>query len=245
MTEFTKRLAITFFTSLFTTCPTLMTYAQQISSYEDFKLYCSREAQYYGVQSPDCDRYIQETRGANRPAFAQNTDSEAKKAPNRSSQMMNGLPQTMNGSSQMMGLPAGTKIKLGLADRLSSKTAQEGDEVEYFVKYDVLSPNGEVVIKQGAIATGRVTKARRAGLLGKKGKLEFTVEEVDAVNGTKIPLRSTIEKQGKGRGTAAVAVTALVSVLGVFIKGKNVTVEQGTIVDAYTDNDTWIEVRRP
>jgi type IV secretory pathway VirB10-like protein len=145
-------------------------------------------------------------------------------------------------TSKKVELPSGTKIKLELADEVSSKTAEEGDEVVYFVKEDVLSSNKEVLIKKGSRAIGKVTAAKRARSFGRKGKLEFTVEEVEAVDGTLVPLRSSVNKDGKGRVGTMVAVTALVSVFGVFIKGKNVTVKQGTIVDAYVDDNLMIEV---
>ena len=263
MINFNKRLAITCFTALFSTCPTLGTYAQQINSYEDFKFYCSKEARYYNVQSPDCDRYTQERREVSRPAFTQVTDNKAgnncmqlalflREHPQAQSQYSAQVQQCMQsmmlapaGLSQKAKLLSGTNIELELATRLSSKTAKEGDRVVYFVNEDVVSPNGELLIKKGTRATGQVNEAKRARMLGKKGKLEFTVEEVEAVDGTTVRLRSTVEREGKSRAGTMIAVTALVSVFGVFIKGKNVTVEQGTIVNAYVDNDTLVEVRHP
>jgi hypothetical protein len=143
--------------------------------------------------------------------------------------------------AKKIALASGTKLQLELAEELSSKTAQEGDIVVYYAAANVLSPTKEILIKKGARATGKVTMAKRARMFGKKGQLEFTVEEIEAVDGTKVPLRSTVEKNGKGRGTTMVAVAALVSVFGVFIKGKNVTVKSGTLVEAYVDYDTVIE----
>lgn len=150
------------------------------------------------------------------------------------------LAQKLN--SKKIELSSGTKIKLELAEELSSKKAEEGDEVVYFVAEDVVTPNKETLIKKGARAIGKVTEAKRARTLGRKGKLEFTVEEVEAVDGTKVPLRATVNKDGKSRGATMVAVTALVSVFGLFIKGKNVTIKQGTVVDAYVDDSVVIEV---
>jgi hypothetical protein len=143
--------------------------------------------------------------------------------------------------ARKIALTSGTKIQLELAQELSSKTAQEGDIVVYYAAEDILSPNKEILIRKGARATGKVTEAKRARMFGKKGHLNFTVEEIVAVDGTKIPLRSTVEKNGNGRGATMVAVAALVSVFGVFIKGKNVTVKSGTLVEAYVDYDTVVE----
>ena len=113
--------------------------------------------------------------------------------------------------AKKLTLASGTKLQLELAEEISSKTAQEGDIVVYYAATNVLSPTN------------------------------FTVEEIEAVDGTKIPLRSTVEKNGKGRGATMVAVAALVSVFGVFIKGKNITVKPGTLVEAYVDYDTVVE----
>ena len=143
-----------------------------------------------------------------------------------------------------VALTSGTKIKLELATELKSNKSHEGDEVVYYVQQAVLSGK-DVLIKKGARATGKVTRAKGAKSFGRKGKLEFTAEEVEAADGSKILLRSTTEKNGKGRGNTVVAVTLLVSVLGVFIKGKNVTVPKATIVDAYVDDDKQVLVSRP
>lgn len=137
-------------------------------------------------------------------------------------------------------LPSGTKLQLELADDISSNKAQIGQEVVYFVKEAVAAPDGKVLVQKGARATGKVTTAKGARSFGRKGKLEFTVEEVVAADGSKIPLRSSLSKSGKGRGGTMVAVTALVTVFGVFIKGKNVTVPKATVVEAFVDDNVMI-----
>lgn len=136
----------------------------------------------------------------------------------------------------------GTKIRVELAEELSSRRAHKGQEVRYYVKEAVLGPNKEVLIREGARASGVVTEAKSASRLGKKGKLEFTIESVEAVDGTRVPLRARQEAAGKDQTGTMAAVTLLVSVLGVFIKGKNVTIKQGTLIDAYVDKTVEIEV---
>ncbi len=136
-------------------------------------------------------------------------------------------------------------MPLELAEPLSSKTAKQGDEVIYFVSEDVVSTYGEVFIRKGSRATGEVTQAKRSRILGKKGILEFTANEVEAVDGTKVPLRSTINREGKSRGGTVVALSVIFNPLFLFIKGKNLNLEQGTVVSAYTDRDTSIAVTMP
>jgi hypothetical protein len=142
-------------------------------------------------------------------------------------------------------LPSGTKIKVETGGELRSNVARVGDEVVYYVKEPVLSPGKIVLIKKGARATGKVTRSKRARSLGRKGKLEFTVEQVEGVDGQQIPLRSSLAKNGKGRGGTVVAVSLLLSPVAVFIKGKNVVVPVGTPIEAYVDDDHRIAVWQP
>lgn len=137
-------------------------------------------------------------------------------------------------------LLSGSPIQLALVNTLASNKSSVDDKVEYVVTEEVKAENGALLIRKGARGTGKITLAKKAKMFGKKGKLEFTLEEVEAVDGTIVPLRSDVKASGKGRGVAVVTVTVLVSVLGVFIKGKNVTVPQGTVVSAYVDSDTVI-----
>ncbi len=145
-------------------------------------------------------------------------------------------------------LPIGTKVRLELAMPLNSKTAQQGDEVVYFVSEDVVSKYGEIFIQRGARATGEVTKVRRSKTLGRKGMLEFSVDEVEAVDGTKVPLRSTVNRDGKSRGGTITLLSVFATPAWPFfllIKGKNIYLGQGTPIRAYTDRDTSIEVALP
>jgi len=135
-----------------------------------------------------------------------------------------------------------TKIRVELAKELSTNKSKKGEEVICRVKEDVLGPNKEVLIRKGARATGVVVEAKGAGWLGKKGKLSFSIDTVEAVDGTKISLRSEQKSGGKGR-TGVVAAAALLIFLPLaFIKGKNATVPVGAGFDAYIDQTTPIDV---
>jgi hypothetical protein len=76
MTKPTWDVAITCLVTLLGICTAVDVQAQVINSNEDFQLYCSEGAYYYKVQSPDCDRYIQENSNQNVGA-TQNTNHGA------------------------------------------------------------------------------------------------------------------------------------------------------------------------
>jgi hypothetical protein len=142
-------------------------------------------------------------------------------------------------------LPAGTKISLELAEQLKSGDSKVGQTVHYFVQGDVTDDHGRILIKNGAPAFGTVTKSKDHGHFGRKGKLEFTVDYVTAVDGTHIPLRATQEINGKSHTAAVVVGMVFLSVFSGFLKGKNVVVKQGTLIPAYADSNVAITTGPP
>ena len=67
-------------------------------------------------------------------------------------------------------LKEGTDVRLKFADDLSSKTANEGDPVNLVLDEDIKV--GDVVVaKAGCKATGTITNAKKAGMMGKGGEL--------------------------------------------------------------------------
>jgi TolB-like protein len=135
----------------------------------------------------------------------------------------------------------GTIVKLKLLKELRSGASQTGELVPYSVLTDVVGPNGEVLIAKGARGAGKVTRSKKRGMFGKAGKLEFTVDTVTAVDGTEIALRA-VEKAGGKSNTATVVASALVlTVLAVFIHGRDVVVPEGTEFPAYVEGDATVD----
>lgn len=128
-------------------------------------------------------------------------------------------------------IPKGTKLQIELTKELSSKKAKVGDSVPLKLVQNLII-NDVVVIPAGSEVRGIVTKARKAGGLGRGGKLEFTVVSVNTINGVEVPLQYTKGEHGAGDG-GAVAVVAFVSIVGgIFMKGKNVVYNEGLRFDA-------------
>jgi|GEM_PF-1888407 len=145
-------------------------------------------------------------------------------------------PQPAN----MIVLKEGTPILLRTTKKLISGKEPEGSTVHYNVARDVLGRDRQVLVEYGAHGYGKVTESRKRGMLGRNGKLEFTVESVEAVDGTPIPLRGSEEASGKSNKGVVIATALLLTVLAVFVHGKDVTIPEGTEVAAYVDRDTPI-----
>lgn len=133
------------------------------------------------------------------------------------------------------GLADGTPVKVKFKQTISSKTARDNDLVEFEVAENVVVDN-VVVIAKGAIAKGIVTRARRSGMLGRKGKLNVALKEVTLVSGERVAIRAE-QKSGGGTSGGVIAAAAVLTPLALLFKGKNRTYEAGTEVQAFVDGN--------
>ncbi len=138
-------------------------------------------------------------------------------------------------------LPDGTRIRLEVLDELSSNKSKVGQDVRMRVHENVMGSQQEVLIRRGAPAMARITRAKGSRSLGRAGKLEFTIESVEAVDGSKVPLRSQQEASGKQRTGPIAAAAVLVTPFTLFIKGRNATIKPGTVFDTYVDQTVPIQ----
>lgn len=134
---------------------------------------------------------------------------------------------------------------LQTTEKMVSGRVAEGSTVRYRVARDIVGPGGNILIAYGSFAQGRVTRSRPRGMFGKAGQLEFTVDTVGAVDGTAVPLRAQQEVAGKGNKNEVIISTLLLSVLAVFVHGRDVEVRAGTEITAYVDHDTVIQHPQP
>lgn len=138
-------------------------------------------------------------------------------------------------------IPASVKISLENTKTIDSKTAHDGDPVKFRTLSNLII-NGVTVIPAGTIANGTINKVISAGGLGRAGKLEFTVDSIETINGVRVPLTYNSTKAGQTDG-GAVAVFAVVSILGgLFMKGTNVQCVEGTKIEALVSEDTDLNV---
>lgn len=154
---------------------------------------------------------------------------------------------TVKTSSVVAGhayIPKDTNINLELIDPISSKRSKEGNTFRLKTIENLLI-NDVVVIPANQEVLGTITKARKNGMLGRKGRLEFKIDSIKTINGVNVPL--TAEVKGKGHSdNGAVAVAAAVSLVGgLFMKGTNIYYEPGqkfvAVVSTDTDLNTTVE----
>lgn len=145
------------------------------------------------------------------------------------------------------GLFEDTPVRLKLSRTMSSKDAKLDEKVDFEVLEDV-KVKDVVVIQHGAMAIATVTKAQPKRTMGRAGKLDINIDYVQLVDGEKVPLRATKGGSGgshTGAMTGAMVATGILffpaAPLFLFIKGKNITIPQGTEVTAYVAGDTPLD----
>ena len=138
-------------------------------------------------------------------------------------------------------LKAGTMIPMELVSTITSKTARNGQMVDFRVMSDV-KVDGKTVIPTGSIAQGQIVRAKKSGLLGSEGELEISVKSVKAVDGTNIYLSSNnISDEGSNKVALSIVLT-LCCLFGFLIKGGKAEIPAGTQVQGMVASNTEINV---
>lgn len=96
-------------------------------------------------------------------------------------------------------IPAGTAIDIEAIDIVSSMDAKVGDLISFRVLVPV-KVDDAIVIGNNALVTARVVKAKRAGHWGKAGKLGWTMQDVVAVDLTRVSLTANPDYPGGQQG---------------------------------------------
>lgn len=143
-------------------------------------------------------------------------------------------------------LPDGTMVRLKISQTISSEEAKTGQEVPFEVLEDVIV-SGVPVIKKGDSAFGTVTNAESKRRMGRAGKLDISINYVRLADQEKVALRAMKESKGHGNTVGMVVGMATAGVLFfpaaplfLLIHGKDVTIPQGTEINAFVEGDVHL-----
>ena len=138
-------------------------------------------------------------------------------------------------------IPDGTEVKVRLLETVSSLTAEVQDSVLFEAAEDVVV-DGATVIAKGAHGRGTVTRAQKRKSFGRRGKLDFTLDLVEAVDGSSVPLRASRELRGAATHVSLGVPTPLSLPLGLLVKGGDVVVLVGTGYTIFVDGQRFDDV---
>lgn len=135
-------------------------------------------------------------------------------------------------------LKDGIPLVLTTREKMVSGEIPEGTKIKYNVERDVLDAQGQVLVAAGATAYGKVIKSEGSGFFGRSGALNISVDNVDAADGSLVPLRAIRDETGDDQETAVIVGGVLLSVFFVFMEGDDITFNQGTMITAFVDRDS-------
>ena len=136
-------------------------------------------------------------------------------------------------------LDEGTLVKCKLAQDINGKDLNVGDKIKFFLDEDI-TKNNIVVVSKGSKILGTVTEAKGSRMMGKKGKLSFTIDYL-YINDTKVvKLRSSVTKNLKGSGVAIATTAVLLTPFTLLFNGKNAKYQKNTVFESYIDENTTI-----
>lgn len=158
-------------------------------------------------------------------------------------------PSTDSPSMTDVKVPDGTEVEVQLKNTASGEELKVGDIVDFTVLRPV-QLNGVTVFEKDASGRARVTTAKRAGHWGHAGKLEWAMQDVQSVDGNRVPCRFTKREIGDSKGgtvaVAAVATTVLLGPLGLLWglkKGKPAIIPAGNRYSVFVFGDTAVKAK--
>jgi len=135
----------------------------------------------------------------------------------------------------MVLLAEGTEVFLEFDEDLSSKTAHDGDQVEFVLADDLMAGN-VIVARRGARAIGEVSNAEKSGMLGKGGDLSIRIDHL-RVGGYKVHLRGSKGASGKDSVGGTIGLMMICAVCGILHHGKEVKIQKGQKLTVYVSDD--------
>ena len=152
-------------------------------------------------------------------------------------------------------LPAGTPVEIEAVYAVSSLDVQPEDLISFRVVVPI-KIDGVTVIERYSLVTGRVVEAHRGRHWGRAGNLSWVMQDVVAVDLTRVPVEARADNQNQKRtlkgtshgGQVAAemivigALYAPLAVLGGFKRGENAVLPEGKRFIVFVKNDTRIKV---
>jgi hypothetical protein len=149
-------------------------------------------------------------------------------------------------------IPRGSLVEIETAHTVSSQEIKAGEAISFKVVNPVRIGDN-TVIAVGALATGRVVRATRGGHFGRAGRLVWTMETVNAVDDSRVPIDAAGRIVGDSKAAKVATKIALtgallwpiapVALLHGFKRGKNAYLAEGRRYEVTVRADTTVRLQ--
>lgn len=138
-------------------------------------------------------------------------------------------------------IPERTVIPVKLSQHLKGDQVTVGQSVDFEVARDIIIDDF-IVIKRGAPAYGDIITAEKGGYVSIGGKIGLNIDYCKAIDGSKVYLKSILQKKGKSSMGGTIAVSVIVCPLFLLMRGEEAELPIGTQFKSYTENDVFVKV---
>ncbi len=169
------------------------------------------------------------------------------------------LPASLTVPARELKIRAGTPLEIEAAYSVSSLDVRPNDLISFRVIVPI-KIDGVTVVERYSLVSGRVVQAKRGGHWGKAGKLSWAMQDVVAVDLTRVPLQAQREgpeaKNGvKGTSHGGQVATEMIVfgsllfvaaplvLLSGFRRGENAVLPEGKRFVVYVQSDTNVRVQ--
>ena len=169
------------------------------------------------------------------------------------------LPASLTVPARELKIRAGTPLEIEAAYSVSSLDVRPNDLISFRVIVPI-KIDGVTIVERYSLFSGRVVQAKRGGHWGKAGKLSWAMQDVVAVDLTRVPLQAQIEgpeaKNGvKGTSHGGQVATEMIVfgsllfvaaplvLLSGFRRGENAVLPEGKRFVVYVQSDTNVKVQ--
>lgn len=141
-------------------------------------------------------------------------------------------------------IPAHTPLIIKTTQAMSAEKITSGDNIYFKTTNNIKTKSGEILVRANSPveATVLFNKAKR---IGKPGNMTISDFHVNAVDGTYIPLSSTISVDADDCMTLSVVLSILICPLFLLMKGGEANLPAGTTKTVYTVTDTYVTPIQP
>jgi len=138
-------------------------------------------------------------------------------------------------------IPERTVIPVKLTQHLKGDQVTIGQSVDFEVARDIIIDNF-IVIKRGAPAYGDITTAEKGGYVSQGGKIGLAIDHCKAIDGSKVYLKSILQKEQESHMGANIAASVIVCPLFLLMRGEEAEIPIGTQFKSYVENEVFVEV---
>jgi hypothetical protein len=191
------------------------------------------------------------------PALLAQNPSSSSGAANPVQQSPVDAPSPPAAGPKALTIPAGTPLEVEAAYTVNSQYVQPEEAISFRLLVPV-KVEGVTVIEKYSLVTGRVVQAKRGGHWGKAGKLAWVMQDVVAVDLTRVPVqavRDTPKAPNRTTGTshggevaAQIAMTAPLMLFAAplalaagFKRGENAIMPEGKRFVVFVATDTVVK----